>query len=382
MPDNAAVVPLLITGARIVSAGAVVEDGWLRFDGGHVGARGAGSAPPHDGEVLDAAGRVLTPGFVDVHIHGGGGAELSGGPEAVSRVLRAHRAHGTTRSMLSLVSAPVDELVALLTELAPVVRADPLLLGVHLEGPFLSPDNRGAHDPTALTAPTAEAIEALLDAADGTLTVVTIAPELPGALEAVRRLVAAGVRVAVGHTTADLETAGAAFDAGASLLTHTFNAMPGLHHRAPGPIGAAIERPGVVLELIADGLHVHPIVVGALFRLTPGRVALVTDAMAATGVGDGEYRLGPIHVVVKDGAARRPDGGLAGSTLTLDAAIRTAVGAGVALEDAVLAATATPARAIGRPDLGTLDVGSPADAVLLDEYLEVEAVWAGGRRLR
>jgi N-acetylglucosamine-6-phosphate deacetylase len=283
--------------------------------------------------------------------------------------------------MLSLVTAPVDRLVVALRDLAPLVRADPLVLGVHLEGPFLSPDNRGAHDPSALVAPTPEAVEALLAAADGTLVQVTMAPELPGAAEAIRAFVDRGVRVAVGHTTADLSTAAAAFDAGASLLTHTFNAMPVLAHRAPGPIGAALERPGVVVELIADGLHVHPIVVGALFRLAPGRVALITDAMAAAGSGDGDYRLGPLDVVVRDGAARLASGSLAGSTLTLDAAIRTVVGAGVPLEQAVLAATATPAHAIGRPELGSLEIGAPADAVLLSDDLRVEAVWAGGRRL-
>src|SRR5215212_6591773 len=303
MPDDAAVGPLLITGARIVSGGAVVEHGWVRFYGGRIAARGAGSAPSSDGEVLDAAGRVLTPGFVDVHVHGGGGADFSDGPDAVAAVLQAHRDRGTTRSALSLVSAPVGELGEALTALAPLVQEDPLVLGIHLEGPFLSPDARGAHDPDVLTAPTPEAVEELLDAADGTLAQVTIAPELPGAPEAILQLVAAGVRVAVGHTTADLATAGAAFDAGASLLTHAFNAMPGLAHRAPGPIGAAVERPGVVLELIADGFHVHPIVVDALFRLAPARVALITDAMAAAGVGDGEYRLGTLEVVVKDGAA-------------------------------------------------------------------------------
>ena len=371
---------LLITGARIVSGGAE-ELGWVRFAGGRVAARGTGAAPAHDGEVLDAAGRVLTPGFVDIHVHGGGGGDVSEGPGSLARVLEAHRAHGTTRSMLSLVTAPVDRLVGALEALAPLVRADPLVLGVHLEGPFLSPDNRGAHDPEALVTPTPEAVAALLRAADGTLVQVTMAPELPGAPEAIRVFVDAGVRVAVGHTTADLDTAGAAFDAGASLLTHTFNAMPVLAHRAPGPIGAALERPGVTVELIADGLHVHPILVAGLFRLAPGRVALITDAMAAAGFGDGEYRLGPLDVVVADGAARLASGSLAGSTLTLDAALRTVVTAGVPLEQAVLAATATPAHAVGRPELGSLEIGAPADAVLLSDDLEVEAVWAHGRRL-
>ena len=380
MPDVAADA-LLITGARIVSGGAVVEDGWLAFADGRVVARGAATPPPHRGEVLDAAGRFVAPGFVDVHTHGGGGGEIGAGADDLARTLEAHRAHGTTRTVLSLVSGTIDRLVAQLQDLAPVVRADPRLLGVHLEGPFLSPDAKGAHDPEALIAPTAEAVDALIAAADGTLAQITIAPELPGATAAIRRLVAAGVRVAVGHTTADLATAGAAFDAGASLLTHTFNAMPGLAHRAPGPIGAALERPEVVLELIADGLHVHPILVGALFRLAPGRVALITDAMAAAGFGDGDYRLGSLEVTVRDGAARLPSGSLAGSTLTLDAAVRTSVAAGVPLSEAVLAASATPARAIGRPDLGSLDVGSPADAVLLSDALEVEGVWSDGHRL-
>ena len=380
MPDNEA--DLLIAGARIVSGGEVVDGGWIRFADGHVLARGSGAPPAHDGPMLDAAGRVLTPGFVDLHIHGGGGGDASNGAADVPRVLAAHRAHGTTRSALSLVSGPIEVLVATLLELAPIVRADPLLLGVHLEGPFLSPDNKGAHDPSALVAPTPESVEALLAAADGTVLQITIAPELPGAAEAIRRFVDAGVRVGVGHTTADLATAGDAFDAGASLLTHAFNAMPGIGHRAPGPVGAALERPGVVLELIADGLHVHPIVLAALFRMAPGRVALVTDAMAAAGVGDGTYLLGSLEVEVRDGAARLASGSLAGSTLTLDAAIRTVVAAGVPLAEAVRAATEIPARAAGRPDLGTFEIGAPADAVLLTASLEVERVWAEGRPLR
>ncbi|HET6824766.1 MAG TPA: N-acetylglucosamine-6-phosphate deacetylase, partial [Amnibacterium sp.] len=342
--------PLLITGARIVSGGSAVDDGWVRFERGRIAARGSGTPPVHDGETLDADGRILTPGFVDVHVHGGGGADFADGPDAVARVVGMHRAHGTTRTVLSLVSAPVDALAETLRMLAPVVHADPLLLGIHLEGPFLSPDNKGAHDPEALTAPTPDGVQSLLAAADDTLVLVTIAPELPGALDAIGAFTDAGATVAIGHTTADLEVAGAGFDAGATQLTHAFNAMPGFAHRAPGPIGASLERPGVVLELIADGLHVHPVVVAALFRMAPGRVALITDAMSAAGFGDGDYRLGTLRVTVEDGAARLDSGSLAGSTLTLDAAIRTVVGAGIPLEEAVLAATATPARAIGRPE--------------------------------
>ena len=372
---------MLITGARIVSGGAIVDDGWVQFRGGHVVARGVGTAPAGDAAIYDAHGGFLTPGFVDVHVHGGGGGAASDGAEAVDRLLQAHRAHGTTRTVLSLVTAPIDELVATIGAIAPLVRNDPLLLGIHLEGPFLSPRAKGAHDPQALIVPNPSDVEALLTAADGTLTQITIAPELPGALDTIRTFADAGVRVAVGHTTADLEIATAAFDAGATLLTHAFNAMPVLGHREPGPIGAALQHQQVVLELIADGLHVHPILIAALFRLAPGRVALVTDAMAAAGQADGNYRLGPFDVAVRDGAARLSDGTLAGSTLTLDAALRTAVAAGIPIGEAVLAATETPARAIGRPELGRLDVGSPADAVLLDATLTVEAVWAEGGRV-
>lgn len=373
--------PTTITGARLISDGVAVDNAWIRFDGGRITARGTGPAPSSGGELVEADGGILTPGFVDIHVHGGGGVEASTGGDAIKRMLHAHRAHGTTRTVLSLVSAPIDELVQIIGAIAPVVRADSTVLGIHLEGPFLSPHAKGAHDPRALTAPSPAAVGALLAAAGGTLAQVTIAPELEGAIDAIHALTEAGVRVAVGHTAADLDTAVSAFDAGASLLTHTFNAMPGLGHRAPGPIGAALDHQGVVLELIADGLHVHPVLIAALFRLAPGRIALVTDAMAAADQPDGEYRLGPFTVLVSDGAARLRDGTLAGSTLTLDAAVRTAVAAGVPIEEAVLAATATPARAIGHPEFGNLAVGSSADAVLLDQDLKVQAVWLEGRRL-
>lgn len=381
MSDENDAEPLLITGARLTEAGRTVEGAWIRFAGEQVEDRGVGPAPEHDGPVLDAGGRILAPGFIDLHMHGGGGAEVSGGPDDLARVVQAHRAHGTTRTVLSMVSMPLEALLPLIAELADAVRRDPLLVGIHLEGPFISPAAKGAHDPSALAAPSTAEIRALLDSAGGTLTQVTIAPELPGASEAIRALVEAGVHVAVGHTTADLETAGAAFEAGADLLTHTFNAMPPLLHRAPGPIGAALQRPQVTLELIADGLHVHPVLIAALFQLAPARVALVTDAMAAAGHGDGAYRLGAFEVEVRDGAARIEGGSLAGSTLTLDAAVRTAVRAGVPLEEAIRAVTETPARLLGRSDLGSLVVGSAADAVLLDEDLTVHAVWGAGRRL-
>ncbi|WP_375399563.1 N-acetylglucosamine-6-phosphate deacetylase [uncultured Amnibacterium sp.] len=366
---------LTLTNVQIVDV-TTEKNAWIVFDNGVIVSRGVGAPPHSSGTLLDGRGGLLVPGFIDAHVHGGGGGSVDAG--GVAATVRAHREHGTTRSVASLVSAPLPRLVESLSMLAPLVRADSGLLGVHLEGPFLSPAARGAHDPGALALPTAGAVDALLEAGEGTVVQVTVAPELPGAIDAIRRFVAGGVRVAVGHTTADAETARAAFGAGASILTHTYNAMPPLLHRAPGPVGVAIMDTGVTLELIADGLHVHPILVAGLFRLAPGRVALITDAMAAAGGADGDYRLGERAVVVRDGAARLADSTLAGSTLTMDRAVKGAVDAGVPLAEAVRAATRTPAAMLGRTDLGRLSPGGPADAVLLGDDLRLERAWAAG----
>ncbi|BAJ74392.1 N-acetylglucosamine-6-phosphate deacetylase [Microbacterium testaceum StLB037] len=298
--------------------------------------------------VSTLSGPPAAPAFVDLHCHGALGhgfddADIDGVRAAVEH----HRAHGTETLLLSLVSAPVDRMARRLGELAGVLPRVPGVAGVHLEGPFLAHGRRGAHDPEALTVPSAEAAERLIEAGNGIVRAVTIAPELPGATEAIDRFVAAGVAVAVGHTEADYDTAAAAFDRGASLLTHAFNAMPGLGHRAPGPVGAALARDHVVLEVIADGVHVHPVVMRTLFDAAPHRVALVTDAMSATGLGDGVYRLGGLDVEVRDA---RPvlvgTDTLAGSTLTMDRAVATAIAAGVPEPLAWAAASTVPARVL------------------------------------
>jgi N-acetylglucosamine-6-phosphate deacetylase len=377
----------LIHSVELVSDGRRSSDAWVLFDGGTVREIGTGgswrrTADPGGTEVLDGTGLILTPGFIDLHMHGGGGRSNEDGAAAIRASLAAHRAHGTTRAVLSFVSDRPAALLPRLAEVAELVGTDPSVLGSHLEGPFLSEQYRGAHDPALLTHPAAHDLDALLEAAQGTLRQVTLAPELPGSAAAIPRLVDAGTAVAVGHTSADYETARDAFAAGASILTHTFNAMPPLHHREPGPIGAAFAVPHVTLELINDGLHVHPELARLLFTQAPGRVALITDAMAAACSHDGDYVLGSLAVTVRDGVARlRAAGTIAGSTLTLDAALRQSVAAcGVELADAVLALTATPAAAIGRSgDLGSLRTGFAADAVLLDRDLTVRRVWLAGR---
>ncbi|RWZ64443.1 N-acetylglucosamine-6-phosphate deacetylase [Labedella populi] len=378
----------IIHSARLIDAGRETLDAWVLLADGVVLERGTGTSWERlvggdDGtRVVDATGGVLTPGFIDLHGHGGGGASFDDGPDAVRTALATHRAHGTTRSVISLVSTPVDRLVENLAIVARLADEDPTVLGAHLEGPFLSPDNRGAHDPAALTTPTASDVERLVTAGRGRLVQITIAPELPGALEAIRAFRRAGVVVAIGHTVSDFAGAAEAFAAGATLLTHAFNAMPGIHHRSPGPIVAAMSEPSVVLELIADGVHVDPAVLALAFAGAPGRIALVTDAMAAAGFGDGAYELGGLAVSVDRGVARLTDSGvIAGSTLTQDAALSTVVTAGVPLADGVRALTETPARVVGRPELGSLGVGAVADAVLFRDGLDVSEVWIGGASL-
>ncbi|MBO9051437.1 N-acetylglucosamine-6-phosphate deacetylase [Curtobacterium flaccumfaciens] len=373
----------LVRAARVVDAAGTTADGWVLVVGDSIHATGSGPEAPVADRVVDLGDAVLTPGFVDLHGHGG--ATEAYEDDTFDRSLAMHRSHGTTRSVLSLVANPVPALAASLARVRDVMATDPLVLGVHLEGPFLSPHNKGAHNESFLIDPTPAAVDALLEAGEGVIRQVTIAPELPGALDAVGRFVDAGVTVAVGHTVGTYDQARAAFDAGATILTHACNAMPGLHHRAPGPIGAAVADDRVTLELILDAVHVHPVVADTLFRATPGRVALITDAMGAAGAPDGSYRLGSLDVTVTDGVAHvAGTETIAGSTLTQDVALRNAVSlAGRTLPEAVAALTSVPAGALGLGDrLGRLAPGFAADLVALSPSLEVERVWGGGRELR
>lgn len=373
----------LVHSVRLLGSAAVDSDrrdGWALFDGERVAATGAGGDLPRAGQTVDGQGGCLAPGFIDIHGHGGAGASYDDGPDAIRAARALHRRHGTTRAVLSLVTASIDDLAARAAVIADLCDADPTILGSHLEGPFLDPGHKGAHAEPLLRTPDAVSVDRLLEAGRGTIRQVTMAPERPGALQAIRRFVQAGVVVAVGHTDADADTARRAFDAGATVITHAFNAMPGIHHRAPGPVIAGLRDDRVTLELIADGVHVDLDLVATVFAAAGDRIALITDAMAAAGADDGRYELGGLAVQVTDGVARLAHGGsIAGSTLTQDAALRHVVGAGVPLATAVHALTAAPAHAIGRANLGRLDDGALADAVLLDERLTVRRVWVAGR---
>jgi N-acetylglucosamine-6-phosphate deacetylase len=389
-------VTTLFHGARKLDAAGVVDDFWMLVDGDTIVATGSGPAPgpvPNDlpgpaGRALgdapttvDVGGRWLVPGFIDLHGHGGGGHSFDDGPHELLDALATHRAHGTTRSVVSLVANPIAALRASLGMIADLAASDPLILGSHLEGPFLAPDNRGAHNPQFLLEPQPYEVEELIGAARGTLRQLTIAPELPGSMDAIDVLVEAGVAVAIGHTRADERLAHEAFDRGARILTHAFNAMPGIHHRDPGPVVAAFDDERVTLELILDGKHVHPSVAHLAFGAAPGRIALVTDAMAAAGSVDGDYSLGSLNVTVRDGlAVLRGTNTIAGSTLTQDSAFRQAMrDVDIPPVDAITALTRTPAKALGLEHRhGMLAAGYAADAVLLDHEWRVTAVWADG----
>jgi N-acetylglucosamine-6-phosphate deacetylase len=390
--DSLPATRVIVHGARKCDVDGEADRFWVVFDGDQITTVGHGTGWAEHvnagADVVDAVGAVLTPGFIDLHGHGGGGYSFDDGAEAIGRALAVHRVHGTTRSVLSLVANPVVTLERSLAAIADIAERDPLVLGSHLEGPFLAPGRKGAHNPDFLINPSAAVTEQLVAAARGTLRQVTIAPELPGALEAIAALAEAGVVVAVGHTEADEALAQAAFDRGARLLTHAFNAMPGIGHREPGPVVAAIRDERVTAELILDGVHVHPDVARLLLDAADGRVALITDAMAAAGSADGAYKLGSLDVTVVDAVARLTGsdgspGSIAGSTLTLDRALRMAVRqCGLSLRAAITALTWIPARALGLDDrLGRLAPGYAADAVLLNEALEVGAAWGAGRRL-
>ena len=361
---------LTLAAEAVVTPAAVLRPGWVEVRGGTI--TGVGAGEPLRAVDASWTSGALVPGFVDMHVHGGGGASFgSASSREALRAARWHRAQGSTTMVASLVSAPQPELVRQVSVLSELVQ-DGELSGIHLEGPWLAAGKRGAHAAEALRDPQPADIEQLLRAARGTIRMVTLAPERPGAREAVRQLTEAGVAVAIGHTEADYELTRQAIAAGATVGTHLFNAMPAVHHRDPGPVPALLEDPRVTVELVADGLHLHPAVLRWVLRTAGAqRVAFVTDAMSAAGMDDGGYRLGGLSVEVRGGVARLPEGSLAGSTATtpqLFAAAREASGEAVeALGLASHLCSTTPATALGLADVGALDVGKRADLVVVDD---------------
>ncbi|MGW4553806.1 N-acetylglucosamine-6-phosphate deacetylase [Streptomyces sp. NPDC004365] len=366
----------VLAGARVVLPTGIVDDGLVAVEGSRIAAEGAAHA-----QTVDVRGHWLVPGFVDIHNHGGGGASFSGTADEALTAVRTHRLHGTTTVVASTVTDDMDFLVGqagLLSELAE--QGD--IAGIHFEGPFISPCRKGAHSEELLRDPDPAEVRKLVDAARGHAKMVTLATELPGGLDSVRLLAEHGVIAAIGHTDATYEQTVAAIDAGATVATHLFNAMPPLGHRTPGPIAALLEDERITVELIDDGTHLHPATVQLAFHHAgAGRVAFITDAMDAAGTGDGRYLLGPLEVEVSEGVARLVEGGsIAGSTLTLDRAFRRAVTVDrLPVEDVVAAISANPAKLLGIDDrVGSLEPGKDADLVLLDAEFELKGVMRRG----
>ncbi len=403
--------------ARLVTPEEEIFPGWISVAGERVVGLGAGdpptsgqsaraNVPPSRAELVDLRGMTVTPGLIDVHVHGAGGYSALGGYAGVQGMAGSLILHGVTAFLPTVMTAPEEVLLDAVTAagtavkdvstersaegLGPCVRgpsewlgkAEPL--GVNLEGPFLNPGRRGAHPEKYLKVPSREVASSYWEAADGTLRLVTIAPEIPGAAEVIRWFAEREVVVAAGHTAAGFEAGREAVSVGVRHVTHLFNAMSGFHHREPGLVGLALYSPELTVELIGDGVHVHPVTLFLCWRLVGSqRLVLVSDGMEAAGLGDGSYELAGQPVVVRDGVARLPEGTLAGSTATLDQCIRTAVHAGIPFRDALLAATVVPAGLVGTASRkGRLAPGMDADLTIWDAELRVRMCVARGQVVR
>lgn len=379
---------MLIAAERLITGlpgTGVLAPGHLTVSGGLITEVGEGVPPgPPD---LDLRAGVLVPGLVDLQVNGYYGVDLGDcDPDGWAQVARRLPETGTTAFLPTFITAPVARLAAALRsaqKIAGVATPGARVLGVHLEGPFLSPARAGAHRRDWMAPPSPDAVAELLDAGHGVLRLMTLAPETEGALAAVAALVAAGVVVSVGHSDANAGQVAAAADAGARMVTHLFNAQRGLHHREPGVVGQALTDQRLTSGLIVDLRHVSAAACAIAFAAAPGRICLVTDAAASAGMPPGRYLLGgqPTELPPGGDAPVRPDGTLAGSALRMDLAVANAVAVGLGLAEAVAAATRIPADLIGRPDLGWLAPGAPADLVWLGDDLRAQATWIGGEQV-
>jgi N-acetylglucosamine-6-phosphate deacetylase len=333
--------------------------------------------------ATDRVRGLIVPGFVDMHVHGGDGADFTDGDtDANERIVNFHAKHGTTAlaaTTLSASRADLEKAVKAIAETATNAATGAQICGIHLEGPYINPQNAGAQDTASIRPPDIQELTTLMSEAPRLRFMMTLAPEVEGA-RALMEHFRGRVLFAIGHTGAMFADAVAALEWGASHFTHLFNAMTGMHHREPGVVGAALESVNATAELIADGVHVHPAVLRIACTAMPNRIALVTDAIRATGMAEGKYKLYDYDVTVADGAARLANGTLAGSVLTMAGAVQNMVElAGIPIEKVVPMATEIPARILGVADRkGKLENGYDADVVILSEKFEVERVFAGG----
>ncbi len=389
-------VSLLIQNARLLTPNEMIDIGWLHIENGKIQALRQGVPPTQlssqlSATTVDVEGQWVAPGFIDIHVHGADGMEvMDGTPLAVRTIGRFHAMHGTTAWLPTTLTASFDALKRSL-QAVQTVRMDvsapngATVLGVHLEGPFISQNRMGAQNPNYVLPPTIDMMKQLAGVAPGLIRKVTIAPEQEGALDVIRWMRAKGIIASIGHTNGTYTDTMRGIEAGASHATHLFNAMQGLHHRDGGVVGACLLSDKVLCELIADGHHVDSEVMKLVVRIKgKERIALITDAISATGKPNGCYQLGGLDILVKDGKSVLSDGHtLAGSTLTMDGAVRNMVRrVGVSLMDAVEMASATPARELGvQGQKGAIAVGYDADLVLLDEALTVTRTFVQGREV-
>jgi len=379
---------VLIAAPRVIPAlpgTGILAPGYVTIDDGRIAAVGEGPPPGSPDLGLDSG--VLVPGLVDLQVNGYYGVDLADcDPDGWALVARRLPETGTTAFLPTFITAPVPTLATELrsaAKTAEAVTAGARVLGVHLEGPFLSPARAGAHRQDWIVPPSPGAVAELLEAGQGVLRLLTLAPEADGALAAIGMLTAAGVVVSMGHSDATAAEVAAGADAGARMVTHLFNAQRGLHHREPGVVGQALTDQRLTSGLIVDLSHVSAAACAIAFAAAPGRICLITDAAACAGMPPGRYLLGgqPVDLPPGGGAPVRPGGTLAGSALRMDLAVSNAVAVGLGLPEAVAAASRIPADLIGRPDLGRLAAGAAADLAWLGDDLRARATWVSGARV-
>lgn len=376
---------LLISNCRLYDSVQANADGWVLVKDGTIEQLGRGQTGPKAESVLDAGGRLLAPGFIDVHIQGAGGADvLDATPEALATIAKTCARCGVTSYLATTVYKPGrdNRHLEVASECIGHDLGGARLRGTHLEGPFISPKKRGMIQPDCLTNPSPSALDAILSKTGDSLAMMTVAPELSGGLDLVRALVDRGVVASLGHTSATYEETLGGFDAGINHVTHLFNVMPSLHHRNPGPLGAIFERPDVTVQVIADGVHLHPSVVRLVFAAVgPGRFVTITDGMQALGLPDGHYTYNDIPYEARDGAARYKDGTLIGTAVGLNRILARLVQfTGCSTATAIRTVTENAAAVLGiDTKTGAIAVGYDADLVVLEEDLSVHTTVVAGR---
>ncbi|HEU5138352.1 MAG TPA: N-acetylglucosamine-6-phosphate deacetylase [Bacillales bacterium] len=375
---------MAITKVRIATENEIIPDGTVFVkDGKIVSVENHSFDDLEDWKVIDGHGQLLIPGMIDVHIHGANGYDMmDGSSRSIEEVSRVCAQTGCTSFLATSVTSSIEDLLGMIQSVKQVEGNEPgaHIVGIHLEGPYLNHKKKGMQNERYLRHPDIEEMKAILDEADPLVQMVTLAPELPGGMEMIEFLKEKGIVVAIAHSDITYEQAKEAFSLGASHVTHCFNAMSPIHHRSPGLVVAAFEEQKVSLQAIVDYVHLHPAIVRMMYRMVGfKRMVLITDALQAMGLGDGEYQFGGHDVQVVNGVAQLKDGTLASSTVTMNEALRKTVECGVPLWEAIMMATQVPAAVLDLPEKGRISPGADADLVLLNDHFDVRFTMVDGR---